>query len=255
MHSHICSVVLSEVKDDAPLPLQAIKLLATYLAEAEAPATKTSSSGKQRALLALEDLLSDAGAASHPVVQLVAATVYLHEAQYAAALKVLRGGASLEHLALTVQVQLRLDRPDLAEATVKSMQSIDDEAALTSISAGLVALVQGGDRIKEASLIYKEMLDRFGRSNAALNGLASAYIAMRRFDDAEKALNDALESDPESADTLANVVTLLVQAGKTGKSYMDAVAKLRAVAPTHPYVEAIGRAEDMFDRVAASYGV
>jgi len=252
------AAVMGEIKDEGsvPLALQAIKLLAVYLAGAAAPAGSKAAGTTATALLAAEDLVGDAGAAANPVVQLAAATLFLHEAQYAAALRLLRTSpSSLEHLALTVQVQLRLDRPDLAEATVATMKGLDDESALTSISSGLVNLSRGGDRIKEASLVYKELLDRFGRSRAGLNGLATAYMVMKRFDDAERSLNDALEGDADDPDTLANVVTLHMQAGKTGRSYTDALARLRTAAPAHPYVVALGRAEDMFDRVAATHGV
>ena len=43
-------------------------------------------------------------------------------------------------LALSVQLLLRIDRPDLAEAQLKSMATIDDEAALTQLSTGFVYL-------------------------------------------------------------------------------------------------------------------
>lgn len=284
--------MLAEVKADEDSPaLQAVKLLAAYFSDA--------AGGKSKSVLMLEDWLADPRMNTNATFQLVAGTILLHESQFGGALKVLKTPGSLEHMALTVQIHLRLDRPDLAAATVKAMQGVDDESALTCISAGLLNLaqvstevhgihpllpltnvlvcyrlvlpctlallrvmipfvwlcLQGGDRTKEASLVYKELLDRFGRSLAGLNGLATAYIGMRRFDDAERALNDALETDPNDADTLANIVTLHVQAGKTGKSFVEAIARLRAAAPHHPYVEALGRAEDMFDRVAAGYGV
>lgn len=48
--------------------------------------------------------------------------------------------------------------------------------------------MQGGDKYKEASLVFKDLYDRHGPSSVAINGLASAYIAMRRFDDADKLL-------------------------------------------------------------------
>jgi hypothetical protein len=43
-------------------------------------------------------------------------------------------------LGLTVQLLLRIDRPDLAEQRLKAMQAIDDEAALTQLSTAFVYL-------------------------------------------------------------------------------------------------------------------
>ena len=82
--------VLDEVKEGPAVPVahQAIRLLAQYL-----------SGGSQRsvALLKLEDHLADAGgAAENATLQLVAATVYMHEGQYAAALRTIRGNNGME---------------------------------------------------------------------------------------------------------------------------------------------------------------
>lgn len=84
-------VVLSGIKDDpsTPIALQAIKLFATYLA---APPK-----GREVPLLQLDDWMSDASAASNPVLQYVAGSMYMHQGDVSAALTAIKGGnASLE---------------------------------------------------------------------------------------------------------------------------------------------------------------
>ena len=46
------------------------------------------------------------------------------------------------------------------------------------------------------------------------NGSALADMRMGRFDEAEQALQEALEKDPKSADTLANLITVSLHLGK-----------------------------------------
>ena len=46
------------------------------------------------------------------------------------------------------------------------------------------------------------------------NGSALANMRMGRFDEAEQALQEALEKDPKSADTLANLITVSLHLGK-----------------------------------------
>ena len=193
--------------------------------------------------------------AADPAVITIAATIFLAEGNYVAALKALKNSTVLEHLALSAHALIRMDRLDLAGATIQQMQSIDDEAAITGLTAGLYYLSVGESKIKDAQLTFKEVLDRYGKSNAALNGLATAYIACKRFDDAERVLAEALENNPDDADTIVNVITLQVQSGQLGKKFNDNLTKLRSIAPEHAYVTALTRAEDMFDRVAAKYAV
>lgn len=241
----MCSYVLDHIKEDAatPVSLQAVKLLATYLSGAK----------KDTVLLRLEDWLADGAVASNATLQLMAATIYTHEGSYGAALKLLKDGTTMEQLALATQIYLRMDRPDLAEKTLKTMQTVDDESTLTQLSSAWVCLAQGGDKYKEASLVFKDLLDRFGdASMTVINGLAAAYICMRRYDDAGRLLSDALARKPGHADTLINLITVCQHTGRSAEQY---VAALTEAAPTHAYVAGMSQVKAQFDRVAASFAV
>ena len=131
-------------------------------------------------------------AASNHTMQLIAATLFVHEEKYAEALKAVKGLYNLEQLALAVQVCIKLNRLDVAQGHIKKMQAIDDESTLTQLATAWTYLAQGGDKFLEASYLFQEQIDKFGGSVVLLNGLASAKIGMGQFDDAEKLLIDAI---------------------------------------------------------------
>ena len=47
-----------------------------------------------------------------------------------------------------------------------------------------------------------------------LNGQAASYIGQEKFDEAEAALQEAVERDPNNVDTLINLIVLSQQTGK-----------------------------------------
>lgn len=243
-----CSKVLDEIRDDAPPALQAVRVLAQYTA---APSTAAAS-----ALAQCEAWITDPSTSGIPAVQCVAATIFIAEGQHALALRAVRAHSCPEALALEVQALLRMDRPDLAERSLKALQEREDESTLYALSAGAVYLALGGDKYKEAVLVYKDLLDRSGEGAGArvANGYAAALMAARRFDDAEKVLSELLSRDENNADTLANMLLLLQHSGRgseatTGKF----VTALRRVAPGHPLAAALAMADGQFDRVAATF--
>lgn len=122
--------------------------------------------------------------------------------------------------------------------------------------------MQGGDKAKEASLIFKELSDRAGSDPLPLiNGLAASYMAMRRFEDAERLLLDAHSRAPGDADTLINLIAVAQQTGRGAEAAGKWLPALReAVAEggrggQHPYLAQLEALDGAFDRVAASFAV
>ena len=48
-----------------------------------------------------------------------------------------------------------------------------------------------------------------------LNGQSASYIGQEKFDDAEAALQEAVEKDPNIVDTLLNLIVLAQQTGRS----------------------------------------
>ena len=59
------------------------------------------------------------------------------------------------------------------------------------------------------------MIDKYGSTSTLLNGQASSFIQQGKFEEAEAALNEAIEKEPSNPDTLINLIVLSQQTGKT----------------------------------------
>ena len=73
----------------------------------------------------------------------------------------------------------------------------------------------GGDKIQDAYYIYQELIDKHGATPLLLNGQSASYIGQEKFDEAEAALQEAVEKDPNNVDTLINLIVLAQQTGKS----------------------------------------
>jgi len=124
---------LDEIKDNASIALQSVRLLATYLA---------SEDNKDISLITLKEWLSDPISANNPTLQIIAGIIYCHERNYEEALRCVHQGTTLEMIALMIQVFLRMDRVDLAEKQLKIMQQTEDDATLTQLATAYVSMAQ-----------------------------------------------------------------------------------------------------------------
>ena len=114
------------------------------------------------------------------------------------------------------------------------------------------SLPQGGDRIKEAATCFRELNDRFGASVAGVNGQAAVSIAQGKYADAERVLEELLESHPAQPDALINLVAIAEHTGRADDA-AKWLAALREAAPDHPYLQQLDIVEGTFDRLAAVY--
>eukprot|EP00887_Chlorella_sp_A99_P005270 scaffold1.g5270.t1 len=215
-------LVLSEIGPTSPAALQAVRLLAVYLKQGEA--------GREGVLEQVAGWLADPASASNVTVLLVAATVYALEGNYVEALRICHNAASLELLALSVQVNLSIDRVDQAESqagrrgALAAMSAIEDDSTLTQLAGAWVGTALGGAKVQEAFYIYSV-------------GWAGAESA------------GAFEKNPKDADALANLVVVSLHLGKNAQRYFG---QLKTVAPAHQLVRRQEEAEAAFDRAAAA---
>uniref|UniRef100_A0A8C9JXI7 Coatomer subunit epsilon n=1 Tax=Panthera tigris altaica TaxID=74533 RepID=A0A8C9JXI7_PANTA len=124
-------VVLDEIKPSSAPELQAVRMFAEYLAN---------DSQRDSIVAELDREMSRSVDVTNTTFLLMAASIYFHDQNPDAALRALHQGDSLECMAMTVQMLLKLDRLDLARKELKKMQDQDEDATLTQLATAWVNL-------------------------------------------------------------------------------------------------------------------
>ncbi|GJN01550.1 hypothetical protein PR202_ga18824 [Eleusine coracana subsp. coracana] len=230
-------LVVNEIGPSAATPLQAVKLLAVYLSGDAA--------NKESVVSRLQELLGDPAVGSNTILRLVAGTVFMHERDYAEALKHTSSGGTMELLALNVQIYLHMNRADHAEKQLRVMQQLDEDHTLTQLANAWVDLAMGGSKIQEAHLIFQDLSDKYPTTCMILNGKALCSIHMGNFQEAEALLLESLNKDAKDAETLANLTVCSLNLGKPATRYLN---ELKLSHPDHMLVKRMSSAEDLFDR-------
>lgn len=231
-------LVINEIDSSAPTALQAVKLLAIYLA-----------GDKESAIASLQEWLNDAAIANNHVLRLIAGIIFMHEQNYIEALKHTNSGGTMELHALNVQIYLKMHRSDYAEKQLKIMLQIDEDHTLTQLANAWVNLAVGGSKIQEAYLIYQDFSEKNQMTPLILNGKAVCCIHMGHFDEAESLLLESLNKDAKDAETLANLVVCSLHLGKSPARYLN---QLKLSHPDHMLVQRASSAEDSFERAVQS---
>lgn len=240
-------LVQDEIADDAPVALRAVRLLAGYLGG-------DVDGGAAACLATLQGWLADPATGADPTLQLVAAQVYLREGNTTEALRAARFGSTVELLGVAVQVYLQMHRLDLAGKAAAQMGEADDDSTLSQLAAAWVHLAHGGARAQEAAYVFQELIDKFGASTLLQNGLATAYLGMGRFEEADKLLVDAsTKGGAGDPDTLVNQVCCAQHLRKPAEISARYVKQLRRASPDHPWVAQDALVEASFDKAAAEY--
>ena len=256
-------VVLEEVGPSSKPLLKPLAMLAQFL----------SSPNKRESIVTdVDSLMAGDVDVTNYVQLIVAASVYLGVDQPESALRVLHPSDHLECLALKIQALLAINRPDLAKKELKVMTEKDEDATITQLAMAWTNLSLGGDKIQEAYYIYQEMIDKLGSTATLLNGQAVTFLAQGKYSEAEAALNEAMEKDPNNPDTLVNMIVLTQHQGKAPEVVQRNVSTMSMLIPTvqvsnrylsqlkdmdpnHSFVLKLNSKEQDFDRMVLQYAI
>jgi coatomer protein complex subunit epsilon len=239
--------VISESSlSDAP-GIKAIGLKAQY----ESPSTPETS--KPGILSSLQTLVSDPSTTA--TAQLIAAQTFLaHGEMTKEALQCVHLGTTMEHLALAIQIYLRMDRLDLAIQTLATMKSKDEEAVVTQLCACYIHVATGRSQALDAVHLLGSLTEQYGASPMLLNLTAVANMTAGQYAEAEISLNEA-SNEGEDVDTLINLIVCYQQMGKPMESIAPVLDKVRSLFPNHPFVQGLDRVGAAFEREAVKYKV
>lgn len=192
---------------------------------------------------------------------LSAATVYYNEQLYENALSILhtaiQTSPDLECLALQLQCLLKINRLDLAKGTLTKMQEKDDDATLTQLATAYINIEQGGEKLQDAYYIFQDFCDKFVATSLLLNGQAVCFIAQEKYEEADAALRNSLDKDPNNLDTFINLIALTQHYNVSGKPQEDVINRyLSQIKDLHPHCQLVidlERKEQEFQRLCARY--
>jgi coatomer protein complex subunit epsilon len=243
------NIVLEEIKDSNPnAALVAVKALASYL---------SSERNKDIVLTTVKSWPTDARMVNNEIVQLVSGLIYFYEEDYDEVLRALHQSRTLEGRALLVRAFIQIDRLDLAQKELGTMQGIDDDATSTQLATAWLDIALGGEKLEEAFFILTELTEKWNSTPLLLNGLASVHL--KRLDkpdepkNAEKLLLQSMEKNPNDVDTLVNLVALYQHLGKPKEVINRYLNQAKARTPKHPYIKELEQLEQSWERLVSRY--
>ncbi|KAI5797458.1 coatomer epsilon subunit-domain-containing protein [Peziza echinospora] len=224
--------------DDTP-ELAAVKALAQYKAGSAAEAAQ-----------AISELV--AAASDNATVQIIGGIILHLDGKSDDAVALLsKHQGSLEAVSLIVQIRLTQNRTDLALKEVQAAKRWAQDSLLVNLAESWVGLRVGGEKYQQAYYVFEELAQAPSTSTAStLVGQAVAELHLGRLDEAEVALQQALEKDPKHEEALVNSIVLSLLAGK---DYSDKLSFLNHTAPQHPFLLDFEQKNELFDKAASKY--
>lgn len=164
-------------------------------------------------------------------VQLLASAVLARAGKSDEALALLsQHQGSLDAVALAIQIHLLNNRTDLATKEARSARSFAQDALLVNLAESWISLREGSDqKYQQAFYVFEELAQAPGSSSAAsLIAQAVSELHLGRYPEAETALLQALDLEPENVTALADAVVLFTATGQSERA-AEFRAKLEGV--------------------------
>ncbi|KAG7413937.1 Coatomer subunit epsilon [Fusarium oxysporum f. sp. rapae] len=231
--------VLDDVKGDSQPELQALGALAEFnLGKADS------------AVQTIEKLASSA--ADNTTVQVIGGTVLQAAGKSEEALALLtQHQGSLDAVSLIVQIHLQQNRTDLALKEVSAARRWAQDSLLVNLAESWVGLRVGGEKYQQAFYVFEELAQ--APSTSSIRSLVSQAVCelhLGRTEEAQAALEQALEKDANNADAIANLLVLNVISGNRSDEFAQ---KLRSVKPNHQFLADLEEKSALFDKAATKY--
>ncbi|KAF3077197.1 hypothetical protein N5P37_007333 [Trichoderma harzianum] len=231
--------VLADVQGEAVPDLEAVGALAEY------NLGKTDS-----ALKTIEKLA--ASAADNVTVQIIGGTVLQAAGKSEEALALLsQHQGSLDAVALIVQIHLQQNRTDLALKEVTAARRWAQDSLLVNLAEAWVGARVGGEKYQQAFYVYEELAQ--GSSTFSVQSLiaqAVCEIHLGRLEEAQSALEQAIQKDPTNADGIANHVVLNSISGNNTEELLESLKK---ASPNHQLLLDLEEKSSLFDKAAEKY--
>jgi len=242
--------VISEAESpSSPIAIRALGLHAKYLAAGNDADVRKS------VIDTIQGFLNDPDASNSSSLQLTACNVFLlHGEMTKEALQCVHLGLTMEHLAVCLQIYIKIDRLDLAENNLMLMKQADEDSTLAQLCKAYLSIAHGSSRADDAIYAIGHLSEQYGPSPVLLNCMAVANIVASRYAAAETNLNDALQEDPMNADALVNLIVCSHHMGKKDR-IGSVLQKLKDNHPDHSFVQGLARVEGAFDRETVKYSV
>ncbi|KAM0340084.1 hypothetical protein ACHAPU_010657 [Fusarium lateritium] len=231
--------VLDEVKGESEPELQALSALAEFnLGDADS------------AVQTIEKLVSSA--ADNTTVQVIGGTVLQAAGKSEEALALLtQHQGSLDAVSLIVQIHLQQNRSDLALKEVSAARRWAQDSLLVNLAESWVGLRVGGEKYQQAFYVYEELAQAPSTSSVrSLVSQAVCELHLGRTEEAQAALDQALEKDANNADAIANLLVLSVISGNESD---ELTQKLQTVKPDHQFLADLEEKSALFDKAATKY--
>ncbi|XP_013170035.1 PREDICTED: coatomer subunit epsilon [Papilio xuthus] len=234
-------IVMQELKTADPM-LQPLKTLVDYLSPG---------ANKPVIVADIDARVAKGTELINDIFLLVAATIYYHEDNYEAALKILHGSESLELRSFTLQCLLAMNRPDLAK---KQLKLLEDDGTLTQLAQAWLNLTQGGPGVQDAHYSIMELSEKLGALGAGPAAVGAAAAASRgMWEEAEQMLREAQARNPHQPELLLGLAITAAHSGKPAEVSSRYLAQLLDSHPDHPFSKDYNAKTNEFKRLAAQY--
>ncbi|KAF2972942.1 hypothetical protein GQX73_g608 [Xylaria multiplex] len=199
---------------------------------------------------AIEKLAQSAG--DNQTVQVLGGIVLQAAGKSDEALALLsKHSGSLDATALITQIHLQQNRADLAVKEVAAARRWAQDSLLVNLAESWVGLRMGGEKYQQAFYVFEELAQAPATSSiVTLVSQAVCELHLGRVEEAQTALEQALQKQPDYADAIANLLVLTVI---TGKDPAELTSSLKKTAPQHPLLTDLEEKSDLFDKAASKF--